>query len=293
MASFLEKYQFAIAHYKHFVEKHHPERLGEDQPPLFPMTLDDLLQYYDHKFQLCTYRATRNYISLLLHHPKHGPEWKRDIYDSYLVGEKRSQMREAERNGESNIQNSGVLKPLRRRSRFYTYIPPPAVVSEKEQIYDNNSECHVIQGVNKGELLLIFVFNTDNSGYHLLLLSLTNGSTTFFFFFLGIYSNIGYVISTTTSKKQLLPTPSLSPPSQQEYQPIEKRKKTPNYYLSEEETLKKDKRRRNEKLGAEKWAIPNKMNTIKLNVSQLASQVHITSYATPISHTSRMVRGTD
>ena len=85
------------------------------------------------------------------------------------------------------------------------------------------------------------------------------------FFSLGTYSNIGYVISITN---QLLPTPSLSPPSQQEYQPIEKRKNTPNYCLVEEPLR-------------------------KLNVSQLASQVHITSYVAPISHRSRMLRQTD
>ena len=180
--SFVHRYRLAVNNYEHFIKEHRPERLGEDQPPLLPLTLDDLLQYYDHKFQLCNYRTTRNYVSSLLHHPEHGAEWKRDIFESYLAEEKRNQMREAERNGESNIQNSGVLRPLQRSSRFFTYVPA-AVVPEKGQIYDNNSECHVIQGVNRGDTinLFFFVLMRTVSGYHLLLLSLTNGATTFFF----------------------------------------------------------------------------------------------------------------
>ncbi|KAG2220110.1 hypothetical protein INT45_005871 [Circinella minor] len=199
--SFSEKYRLAIVHYKRFVQERRPERLGKDQPPLFPMSQDDLLRYYDHKFEICTYRATRNYISLLIHHPQHGPEWKRDVYDSYPVEEKKHLMREAERKGER------------------------------------------------------------------------------------------YIISTTVSKNQLLSTtPSLSRSTQQTpkvntsgYRLLgQEQLNISGYRLLGQEELKRDeivsfsnKRQRFQEQKKEKRLISNEMNTIKLNVNQLAKFVRI------------------
>ena len=105
--------------------------------------------------------------------------------------------------------------------------------------------------------------------------------------------NMGYVISTTVSKNQISSTTlSLSRPAQHQTPKVN----TSDYRLLGQEQLEKDeivsfsnKRRRFQEQKQEKRSISTEMNTIKLNVNQLASKVHIIPYVTPISHSSRRV----
>ncbi|KAI9323385.1 hypothetical protein BX666DRAFT_2022132 [Dichotomocladium elegans] len=100
-----------------------PSRL-ESGRPVFPLTVDDLLEYINFRSKTSTFRTIQWYIRSLHHDPLHGPHWRQQVFFHPRVVELLESLRRRDRMT-SPSPCSAKKKPAKKSAEEVRAAPPP------------------------------------------------------------------------------------------------------------------------------------------------------------------------